>query len=390
MPGDLTHGAVASTRDKLGKDAARIQAGISAATVLAGVDGYVDSLYSLVARRDDVDHFNTMASMKELAAKITEVAGSSCNVERVLKKHIGGGFGPNIARCLGSLGAPVDLVGCLGAPDGIFTSNLPATVRCHSLGPPGATCALEFTDGKVMLTDFGPVNDVSWDLVCKAIGRDQLVAMMNRARAIGQGHWALVPRLHEIWDAWIKDVFPSMQCKGKVFFVDPADMSKRSRADVGRMLGQLASIEAAGFTVVLSANDKEAIQLAAAIEGARPISAFQDYYTAGQDMVDRAGIHAVVIHSPHFATFSTRTGTVHVKEGFTRNPRFTTAAGDHFNGGLLAALVSGAFDTGEALVIANACTACFVRTGVSPDLQTIARFASRYMDYVDGDIDVLA
>ncbi len=355
-----------------------------------GVDGYVDSLYSLVSKRDSVENFAIMTSMAEFGKKVVDTAGSSCNVERVLKKNIGGGFGPNIARALGTLGVKVDLIGCVGKPDEVFTSSLPPTVTYHSLSEPGATCALEFNDGKVMLTDFAPVNNVTWDLIKKRIGKEKILDMFGKADAIGQGHWALVPHLNEIWAAWIAEVFPSLDGKRRFFFVDPADMTKRSTKHLSDMVTQLETInQFKGMKVVVSLNDKEAIQISKAFPKVSEIKEFSDYYQAGEKMMEHFNFHALIIHHPHFATVSTKEGTWHVKEGFTTKPRFTTAAGDHFNGGALIALASGLFTPDEAMILANACTAFFIRTGISPDVEKLCAFIDKYKAYVDGDHDVI-
>jgi sugar/nucleoside kinase (ribokinase family) len=372
-----------SDRKALAKKFIKIQ-------MCVGVDGYVDSLYSLVSKRDSVENFTIMGSMSEFGKKVVDTAGSSCNVERVLKKNIGGGFGPNIARALGTLGAKIDLVGCVGKPDDVFTSSLPSTVTYHSLSEPGATCALEFNDGKVMLTDFAPINNVTWDLIKKKIGKDKILDMFSKADAIGQGHWALVPHLNEIWAAWIAEVFPSLDAKERIFFVDPADMSKRSSKHLSDMVKQLETInQVKGMKVVLSLNDKEAIQISKALPKAGEIKNFSDYYQAGAKMMEHLNIHALIIHHPQFATISTMQATWHLKEGYTSKPRFTTAAGDHFNGGALISLASGMFTPDEAMILANACTAYFVRTGISPDVDKLCTFIDKYKNYVDGDYDVI-
>ena len=355
---------------------------------LVGLDGYVDSLYSLVASRENVEDYNIMKSMVEFSSKINEVAGSSCNVERVLKKRLGGGFGPNIARAIGTLGSPVDLIGCLGRPDNVFTSTLPDNIQYHSLNEPGATCALEFADGKIMLTDFSPVNAVTWDLIKGKLGKDKFLDIMEAADAIGQGHWALVPHMNEIWQDWINEVFPSLKKKPRVFFIDPADMSKRPANQIKEMLSLAAKInEFEKMKVIISFNDKEIIQVLDALDRAAKIQDYTDYYTAGDEILKNVSINTAIIHSPHFATGTSENVSVHVKEGYTSNPHFTTAAGDHFNGGVLMAIASKKFQMDEALILGNAATAYFVRTGTSPDIQALYRFVSNYRSYVDKDID---
>nr|MDO8116654.1 hypothetical protein [Candidatus Sigynarchaeota archaeon] len=389
LPDDVTWQAVEATQRKFADDS-NLSKDFNTLKLVFGLDGYVDSLYSLVSKRDSVDAFSIMASMTELARKLDDVAGSSCNVERVLKKHIGGGFGPNIARATGSLGASVDLIGCLGAPDEIFVSSLPKNVQCHSLGNPGATCALEFEDGKVMITDFGPVNGVTWDLIKARVGLDAITEMFEQSNAIGQGHWALVPHMNEVWTAWLHDVFPSISNKKRIFFVDPADMGKRPKAHVKEMVGLLEKIgNINGLKPILSLNDKEVLQIIDCFPEIGSVLNFDDYYTIGTKMMERFNIDAIIIHSPHFATWSSKQRSWHVKEGFTSKPRFTTAAGDHFNGAALVAIASGIFAPEEALVVANANTASFVRTGISPDINALSRFITNYKRYVDEDLDTI-
>jgi len=75
-----------------------------------------------------------------------------------------------------------------------------------------------------------------------------------------------------------------------------------------------------------------------------------------------------------------------ITEGFTSRPKFTVAAGDHFNAGLLNALLL-EMTPSESCVIANAATAIFVRTGQSPSPNELRMFISNYFDYIKQDID---
>jgi hypothetical protein len=355
--------------------------------VCLGVDGYVDSLYSLVATRRSADEFDIMGSMNTFAQWVLAAAGSSCNIERVLKKLIGGGFGPNTARAVATLGASVDLIGALGKPDEVFINSLPSNVSMHSLNDPGSTCALEFDDGKVMLTDFANINGITWDHIQEKLGRDQVIDMLEKADAIGQGHWSLVSHLSEIWHAWAEEIFPSLSQKNRYFYVDVADMTKRTPGQIKGMIKELEGINAIpGCKAVMSCNDKEAIQISQVLDDDCEIATFTDYYTNAEKMMAHMDISMLVFHSPYFAMATTKDAMWHVREAYTSKPKFTTAAGDHFNGGCLVALASG-FEPDEALLIANATTAHFVRTGQSPSVDLVSAFLGNYQTYLYDDID---
>ncbi|MHA1731993.1 MAG: PfkB family carbohydrate kinase [Promethearchaeota archaeon] len=358
--------------------------------VLVGWDGYVDKLCSLVAQRESPRDFTKMDSMNSFAERVGSTSGSSCNVERVLKKLIAGGFAPNVARALSHLGASVDLVAMMGFPEPLpLFRDFPQNVALHTIGDPGETIALEFNDGKVMLTDFGNINDLSWEQVASNLGRETMMSLFEGCEAIGQGHWSLVPNMNDIWTKIQEEVVPNLSngaVKRWILLVDPADMKKRKKADILGMVEGLQKFEDLGIKTCLSLNDKEAVDLSEALDSVEVIAKREDYDDAGKRINEVIDLSYLVIHDPHFATVTTRSDHSFVQEGFTSRPKFTTAAGDHFNGGLLVGLLLG-FRPAEAIAIANAVTAIFVRTGSSPDLVDTGRFLANYEEFVDDDVD---
>ncbi len=140
--------------------------------------------------------------------------------------------------------------------------------------------------------------------------------------------------------------------------------------------------------VTISFNDKEADQASRNLPRLSPIKSEKDLWIAGKQLQSKMDVDSVVIHSPHFATISTSGGHFFVKECFTSGPKFTTAAGDHFNGGVLFGQLQG-YTPPETLIIGNAVTAFFVRTGISPSIKDTQKFITNFMKYVDADIDTV-
>lgn len=365
-------------------------------TTLLGFDGYVDSLYSLVHSRDSATEWEKMESMKEFGERVLNTAGSACNIERVLKKNLAGGFGPNTARAVSHFGANVNLIGALGYPNmhPLFL-KYPDSVKSFSIKNPGTTAAYEFDDGKVMTTDFGNINDITWDLILKRVGRDKFIELVEESDAIGQGHWALVPNMTRFWEKMIEDIFPNLSNpKDKIFLVDVADMKKRDNASVNAMLQALQKVDEF-MPAVLAMNDKETADIAKVMTAedsvfsdtkVTPITSREDYIEFGKKANESLNLSYIVTHDPHFAVVTTKTDHFWVTEGYTSKPRFTTAAGDHFTGGTLLGLVCG-LEPAEALVIGNALTAIFVRTGVSCGVVEVERFVQNYTSYILDDID---
>ncbi|HEY0089298.1 MAG TPA: PfkB family carbohydrate kinase, partial [Candidatus Lokiarchaeia archaeon] len=111
---------------------------------------------------------------------------------------------------------------------------------------------------------------------------------------------------------------------------------------------------------------------------------FEDYVKAGKLINDKINLSYLIIHSPHFATISTKKDHFWITEGFTSKPKFTTGAGDHFHSGVAAGLACN-LTPAEAILMGNALTAIFVRTGNSPNFNDLSKFIQKYIDYVSKD-----
>ena len=366
---------------------------------MLGFDGYIDSLYRMVKSRKSQTEVEYYDSMAEFGKRIVETAGSSGSIERILKKELAGGFAPNMARAISNMlpDCEIDLFAAMGLLDihPIF-KTFSKNVTLHSVGKMGLTLAMEFHDGKLMSQDMEGIITLEWDsLKQRSGGIDNLISHFEKTDAIGNGHWALMPHMNDYWKHFITEVIPSVNNKkNKLFFVDPADLQKRSATDIEEMLSLLKKIDEE-IPVVLSLNDRETIDVAKVLHIKHPEikvpekNKIESFSTAGKQINYIADLSYLVVHDPHFATITgnARTGNFYhwVTEGVTGKPKFTTAAGDHFNGGILLSLLAG-LRPEEALIIANAVTAIFVRTGVSPSLQHIKRFVQEYFKFIENDI----
>ena len=358
-----------------------------------GFDGYVDLLYNMLKSRQNVNDYEIYANMADFGQRIVDTAGSSTSIERVLKKKLAGGFAPNMARAIANMApkSTVDLYAAMGYPeiDPLF-KDLPSNVNLNSIGNSGETLAMEFSDGKVMSQDMGGLFEISWNtLVSRMGGEDAVIDAFNRNDAIGNGHWSLMLHMNNYFDHFISDILPNVSnSQKKLFFVDPADFTKRSTKEIREMLSLLGKIDEK-IPVVLSLNDREAIDVANVLKtngvGEIKKGNLKSYEEAGKNINSVLNLTHLVIHEPHFATISGHNSHIWVTEGYTSKPRFTVAAGDHFNAGVLLSKLSG-LSSAEVLIVANAATAIFVRTGQSPSISNLRKYISNYIDYIENDI----
>ena len=135
--------------------------------VFLGFDGYIDNLLSVVNKRHTATEYDLMESMTQWGDRINASAGASASIECILKKQAVGGFSCNVGKALATLcgkSGNVQLLGTFGSPMHlpIFTETMEQDKHCHlhSVGMPGVTEAYEFGDGKVMMVNFGNVNEL--------------------------------------------------------------------------------------------------------------------------------------------------------------------------------------------------------------------------------------
>ena len=137
----------------------------------------------------------------------------------------------------------------------------------------------------------------------------------------------------------------------------------------------MAGFERFGRTV-LSCNHREAIQLAGALE----LSASPNSCAALADGIrESLGIWCVSLHTLTGSFAATVSGVTEAPGFYTPKPRVSIGGGDHFNAGLVFALMDG-FTLEEALYVASAVSGAYVRAGVTPSLTDLVRFISENIE----------
>src|SRR5437660_4310353 len=89
------------------------QKALSQSRALVGLDGFVDTILHVVAKRESATKFTRMAKMSDFADRIRAAAGLSANFEFVTQMIKLGGNGPIMANALGSYGPRVTYIGNL-------------------------------------------------------------------------------------------------------------------------------------------------------------------------------------------------------------------------------------------------------------------------------------
>ena len=353
--------------------AAAIRAGverIAATRAFVGLDGFVDEIIAVVDHRYDLHHFDRVETIGRMAEKIGAAAGKSSNYELVVTRRKLGGNGPIMANALATLGAQVTYVGSLGRPaiDPVF-AELAGRAEVVSIADPGFTNALEFADGKLMLSKLESLHDVDWAHLTARIPVPELIERFERARLIGLLNWTELPGLAAIWDHLIAEVFPHLTRADRLLFIDLVDPEKRTVADIRAALRTLTRFQDQ-VDVVLGLNLKEAAQVAAALGLPAPGA---DLEAAARAIRAELGLTGVVVHPREGAVAAPAGATAAILGPFVAHPLISTGAGDHFNSGFCLGWVLG-MPLAECLAAGVATSGHYVRTAQSPNPGELADF----------------
>ncbi len=333
---------------------------IDALDIVAGFDGFVDEMTSVVEERTSLSDFRPVASLAAMAGYFQAAAGRSALREMVIHRRDAGGCAVNLGDGIAALGVKLDYFGTLGTPRvGAFDAFAGVCRSCTSWGrEPGRTLALEFTDGKYMLCSVSQLAEFTPQLLDRVLADGAFLAACRRAKAIAITNWTLYPHMTACWRHLQQQVFSRLDHR-PVFFFDLVDPSSRSSDDIRGMLAALAGFTAYGETTLgLNGNEGNAMArllgLATCTEDPAALAA--------QAAAIRTAlkIDAVVIHGVHQAAVAEAAGTEHAPTPFCAKPKKLTGAGDRFNAGYILGRCLG-LDPRSRLLLGNATSGTFVR-----------------------------
>src|SRR6185369_11321566 len=171
-----------------------------------GLDDFVDEIIHVVDKRDDAENYHRLPTIAALGDRIVNAAGKSTNIEMVVQRTKLGGNGPIMANALARLGIKVVYVGALGYPimHPVF-NEFARRAEVHSISEPGRTDALEFQDGKVMLTKSVQLNEITWQNVQARFGRDKFIEKFSTADLVAFVNWIMIPYMSDLWAALLQE-----------------------------------------------------------------------------------------------------------------------------------------------------------------------------------------
>ncbi len=344
---------------------------------LIGLDGFVDQILRVVDKRATDGQPTFLETIPQWAARIQAAAGKSTKFEMSTQQVKLGGNGPIMALAMGAAGLPLTCIGNLGFPEphAVFLP-MKQTGRLITIGEASFTDAVEFDDGKLMLSRQEASAEVRWETLERVIGREKLFGLFDAATFVALNNWTALPHMSQIWTRLQEEVCPRLRpARGggrRKLFIDLADPSFRLAEDIRGALERVGHFEK-WFETTLGLNLKESQEIGGVlglrVEGEeRPMAR-----GAAEAIRARLGLSGVVVHATAFATAASASGGALVEGPYVAKPLISTGAGDHFNAGYSLGTVLGG-DLEARLQLGVATSGYYVRTARSPSLADLREF----------------
>jgi hypothetical protein len=337
--------------------------------VLLGCDGFVDETYEIVEVRKSPAEFTAMKKLRQFGELLVSRADGGVGVELVPKRRCEGGFGINTGRVAACLGLKPYLPGLYGnqAIDPAY-EEFKDICNLISLGDPALTIALEFGDGKILMSNLEAVSSLDWEDFEKHFGEEKLKEMFSGVDILGLGYWSLTANFDNLFKGFMAQ-YEHLTPPRRMFF-DFADIKKKSSESFIKSLELIRSFNSK-IPMCFSLNEHEVLELFARVGVAAPPLVAAEIASALTAAREKIGFDELVVHTPEFAASS----SVAEGEAFAIQDRQTNVvrlagAGDSFNGGYICASL-GNLPAKARLVIANAVAAFFVTHGTGPNKEQL-------------------
>ncbi len=336
-----------------------------------GLDGYVDRIIKPVKKQLENQplFYDTIT---DFALDCKEAAGVSRQFELSTQEVKLGGNAPIFALALSSLGCDVTCMGNFGEESlhPVFDS-LHSSCKLISLGDPAETIALEFKDGKLILSELSSLDMLGWDKVRRTCENTNLCDDINNSSLFALVDWSNVKHATEIWKGLRQNFVTKAEIKNRIFFFDLADPSKKSDEDVVHILQVIAGFKPFG-KVYLGLNENETRKLYGVMTGNsnNPELALTKVC---EELFEKINVDALLTHPVDKSIITTIDGARVVTGKVVANPRISTGGGDNLNSGFCFGLMNG-FSPEESAILGMANSGAYVLNGHSPDLQELKHY----------------
>lgn len=344
-------------------------------TAFLGFDACIDYIVKIVREKKEGRITEFFTGSDQLGRFLTELNNKSCGLELLTKICKPGGNMVITGNALGRLGVKADCMGTFGFPEILpVFHNISQNCSLHSISDTISATALEFDESKVIMFDPGPYDNLTWEGIKNVTGVEKIIQLLTGKKLISFLNWSEIENSTQIWQGFLKEIFPDAVKKGQktFFFTDLSDCSRRSSDEIVKALSVLKLIkEYCPVTLSLNRNEAELVARAVGLSDCHSDEEFikKLYQSTNTDIL--------LIHRTDDALAFDGKSYEKCETFLCKDPVILTGGGDNFNAGFCFALF---YDLNlySSLLIANAVAGSYVKTGISPDLNSLTEFLKKY------------
>ncbi|MEN1785045.1 MAG: hypothetical protein AAGF77_07890 [Bacteroidota bacterium] len=343
-------------------------------SAVVGLDGYIDKIQHPVQfqKEEGNVYYKTLLDFGD---KIIEASNQSAQMELFTQQTKFGGNAPIMANALACLQIPNVCLGTFGYPK--IEDDFKA-IHQHSelisVGGPARTNALEFNDGKLILSELSVFQDLDWEAVKQKINIYSLKDHLEKAELIALVDWCNLPHATAIWKGMLEDIISKQAGDRRQFFFDLADPSKKSIDEVMGVIAVIQEYRSYG-TVTLGLNENEANKIFKLLHNGEGSA---DLQAKGQYIFNTIQVDNLVIHPLDGCMTFQEDICYTLKKKLVHHPKVTTGGGDNFNAGYCLGMLYG-FPTEHCMALAMATSGSYVANGRSPELKDIVAFLKYWL-----------
>jgi hypothetical protein len=347
----------------------------SSGTAFLGFDACIDIIVRIVREKNGNEITGYFSDSDQFGEFLINLGKKSCGVELETKLSKMGGNMVIMANAMGNLGIRTECLGTFGFPEILpLFHNMSSNCSLHTIGDSITATALEFNNSKVIMFDPGPYNNLTWEGIKKLFGTDLLKKMLAGKKLISFLNWSEIENSSKIWKGFLDEVFPEIEI-GEIkplFFSDFSDCSRKSQKEIRTAIGLLGSFRNY-FKVILSLNQNEASLVAKALGFKENVP--DEEFLRGLSGACNADI--LVIHRTNDALACDGVNYEKCETFFCKEPKILTGGGDNFNAGFCYAMLHD-LNLFQSLIVANAVSGSYVKTGISPDVENLIKFLLKF------------
>ncbi len=349
--------------------------------VFVGFDGFVDTIMKVVKQKFNYrnDYIKTIGEFADL---IQRASGRSRQFELVTDRIKLGGNAPILFSTLSKFGVDAVCAGSLGVPaiHPVFASL--DSNKLIPLANPGDSRALEFSDGKIILSELSMFGHYDWNTISTTSGVEKIRAAILESNLVAFVDWANLPFASDIWDGVLQNIIKPSGRKDFRFFFDLCDPSKKTCEQIDEVLDLIGCFAVYG-DVTLGLNENETIRLWSALYGKdENVGHVPPLEHAAKELFNLINIQSLLVH-PIDRTILLRPQEIVERKGrLVKEPKVLTGGGDNLNAGYIYGLLN-SYPLEQCLLLAMATSGAYIQNGASPDIDAIRAYISNWMNEIE-------